>query len=127
MGGVHWHAFSYDGASVPSDVAGRDPQQPAAPNELRLWFTKPASTRKGTFTDPDSAHAWMETELEETYGHSEELPDLLAFYRTHLDLGQDACAGFYAAGGYHVRDLLTCPRTGADPRPVRCPDPPRGS
>ena len=120
---MHWHAFVYNGAETPSDSAANDLSQPVRPVDLRDWFEKPASMRRGTYTDVDGAHAWLATELAEVDPRPDLLPDSLEHYRTHLELGQDAYAGGYARDhrGVYVRCLLTCPRTGADVRPVQCP------
>ena len=121
---MHWHAFAWSGHQVPDDSAAADPAQAVMPTELHLWFRKPESLRRGMFPDPDSAYAWLSRELREACDDRERMPGMLAHYREHLALRQDAYAGFYARGSLTVRALLTCPRTGADQRPVICPEPP---
>lgn len=124
---MHWHAFSYNG-SFPPDRDAKDPSVPVRPLALRDWFRKPGSLRRGTHPAAEGAYAWLEAELTELYHDRAQLASALAHHRTNLELGQDAYVSHYSAGGSSVwvRALLTCPRTGADIRPVQCPEPPRG-
>lgn len=123
---LHWHAFGYNGSGYPPDSEAKNPQAPVRPLSLAGWFSKPASMRRGTFTDPDAAHDWLAAELHDRHPDPERLPAALDYYRAHLKLGQDAYAGGYTRdrAGIYVRALLTCPRTGADRRAVRCPERP---
>lgn len=123
---MHWHAFTYNG-SFPPDREAKNPAAAVRPLSLRDWWTKPASMRRGTHADADGGYEWLEAQLREVFPDPERLDATLAYYRTHLELGQDAYASGYTAGGSSiwVRALLTCPRTGADTRSVACPEPPR--
>lgn len=117
---MHWHAFAYSGA-YPPDSDARNPDAAVRPLTLADWFAKPASMRRGVFTTPDTAHDWLAAELRGCHSDPDRLDDTLARHRKHLVLGQDAyAAGYTRGGGIYVRALLTCPRTGADQRPVPC-------
>lgn len=122
---MHWHAFTYDGR-FPADSEAKNPQAAVRPLALADWYRKPASMRRGTHEDAASAYAWLEAELREVFPDPARLDSTLAHHLEHLELGQDAYASAYSTGGSSiwVRALLTCPRVGADPRPVRCPEPP---
>lgn len=119
---LHWHAFRFTGNERPADRLARDPDSATPPNEIAMFFRKPASMRAGTFTDPDAAYGWLAEELAA-------VPPLPAAVPmgTHLDAaadclrrGADAYVGYYATGGrFLVRALLVCPRAGE-----RCPAPP---
>lgn len=123
---MHWHAFGYDGTRYPADADAKNIQMAVRPLTLSHWFRKPKQMRKGVFTEVDSAYQWLEAELKGVYPNPDLLADTLAFHQQHLELGQDAYSGGYTRdkAGIYVRCLLTCPRTGADPAEIRCPEPP---
>ena len=85
----HWRGFTYNG-SFPPDRDAKNLSMAVRPLALRDWFGKPASMHKGTHTDVGSAYGWLEAELREVYPDPARLPSALAYYRMHLDLGQDA-------------------------------------
>lgn len=117
---VHWHAFAWSGSEVPPDAQCRDPHAPVMPRELAAWFDKPVSLRRGTHTKPDSAYVWLSDELARLMP-GDQLAPVLTHSMLHLLQRQDAYVGFYSRGRLHIRCLLTCPRTGGDTQPVRCP------
>lgn len=130
MTDFHWHAFGWSGQAPPPDSQARDINAAVMPRELIAWFSKPAALHYGAHTSAEGAYAWLEAELQfQTTRSGRPASDMLARAKLDLDLGQDAYIAFYTRGGFMVRTLLTCPRTGADKRPVRCPGkiPPRQS
>ncbi|NGO69055.1 hypothetical protein [Streptomyces boncukensis] len=118
----HWHAFAWNGSSVPPDGQARDPNAAVMPRELTAWFVKPVALHRGAYGTVEDAYRWLERELDGAVTVSGRVPQHeLACALKHLKLRQDAYVGLYTSGGILVRALLTCPRTGADARPVRCP------
>lgn len=109
---THWHAFAYNGHSVPPDSAARDLNQPVPPREIRRFFAKPASMCKAVFTEPDSALDWLKAELKATPPLPTDLPieAQYEYSRDCLDRITDAYVGYYTASGFMVRALLTCTR-----------------
>ncbi|NGO68274.1 hypothetical protein [Streptomyces boncukensis] len=122
MPDLHWHAFAWNGSAVPPDGQARDSDVAVMPRELADWFRKPEQLHKGAFATAEAAHEWLAKELAGVVTASGRTPDTgLAHALIRLRLGQDGYVGLYASGGFLVRALLTCPRTGGDARPVPCP------
>lgn len=120
---MHWHAYAYTGPSRPGDQAARDLTQAVPPNEISHWFRKPQSLRAATFTDPDTAYDWLESELMAAAPSATALPAASHLVQAQdcLRRQADAYVGYYTAQGarFLVRALLTCPRSDEP-----CPEPP---
>jgi hypothetical protein len=120
---THWHAFSYTGHGRPRDSDARDPQFPAPPIDIGMWFRKPRSMMDGTFTEPAAAGEWLERELRESPPPraAVSVERHMKTTRDALARGADAYVGYYTERGrFLVRAVLACPREGE-----RCPSPPR--
>jgi hypothetical protein len=119
---MHWHAFVYTGNARPPDSAARDVSQAVPPNEISMFFRKPASMRAGTFQAPVPAWEWLSVELAENPPPQTALPvdTFLEQARECLDRKADAYVGYYTAQGarFLIRALLACPRDGE-----HCPEP----
>jgi hypothetical protein len=93
----------------------------APPLLVADWVRKPRSMLVGTFTDVDSALAWLEREMRASppTEHGVPVETVLRYARARLgEEPGDQVTRYYTAGGYVCRDLVRCPPQGP------CPDPP---
>ena len=121
---VHWHAYCYTGRSYPDSVIRRG-ETPGnyPPIEIKDWLVRPRAQIAATFSDADSAAGWVQKELEAKPPQdaaSFPVADRVAYSRSTLGqtAGSDVVYGYYSAGQYVSRALITCPRAGI----ARCPE-----
>jgi hypothetical protein len=116
--GQHWHAYSWNGGTLPSHGDRRNPELPCPPYDIREWLLKPAEHLLATYGMPHgrlTAYRWLCAELERHPRSPRDVPADVQLAHTvdRMSRWTDVVWGYWSAGGRYIsRSLVVCPRDG---------------